>query len=86
MCDLERTTTVLQEIMKEVCHFLRMTMETELDFQERTLPTLDVQLWVSEGNVVQYNFFEKPMASNQCIHKDTALAEDTKMATLNGEV
>ena len=45
--------------MSGVMSFLRMTMETELDFKDRRLPTLDVKLWVTEDNKVMYTYFEK---------------------------
>ena len=47
---------------------------------------MDVKLWVRADNKVMYTFFEKSMASNQMIHKQSALPENTKMASLNGEV
>ena len=36
--------------------------------------------------MVLYTFYEKPMSTNQVLHKDTALAEDTKISSLTAEV
>ena len=33
-----------------------------------------------------YTFFEKPTVSNQMLHRQTALSENTKMATINSEI
>ena len=66
--------------------FLQFTVETELDFQDRRLPTLDFKLWVGPDNITNYTFFEKPTSTNQLLHKDTALPENTKMSSLNQEV
>ena len=50
------------------------------------LPTLDCNIWIDEHNHVMYIFFEKKMTANQVLHKDTALAEDTKISSLTAEV
>jgi hypothetical protein len=73
-------------MMLGVMSFLKMTMENALDFKSRRLPTLDTELWVGLGNKVLYSYFEKPMASNQVLQKDTAMPEDQKMSSLNTEV
>jgi hypothetical protein len=83
---LERTRDILQQSMKNVYEFLRMTMETGLDFSDGKLPTLDVKVWINEKNQVLYSFFEKPMVCNQVLQKSTALAEDTKVSSLVQEV
>ena len=56
-----------------VFDFLSFTVESELDFQDRRLPTLDFKLWVGDDNLVRFTFFEKPTATNQMIHKESAL-------------
>ena len=86
LCDLGRTTKLLEAMMRDVMNFLKMTMETALDFEDRMLPTLDTKLWIREDNKVMYLFFEKKMASNQALQKDTAMPENQKMSSLNGEV
>ena len=83
---LARTTTILEDTMRGVYHFLRMTMENEEDFSDNRLPTLDLNIWVKEDNMVVFVFFEKTMCTNQVLHKDTALAEDTKISSLTAEV
>ena len=73
--------------MNAIFSFLRFTVESELDFEDRRLPTLDFKLWVrQEDGLIMHTFYEKPTSSNQTIQKDTALPENTKMATLNSEV
>ena len=84
---LERTCEILRQSMNAIFDFLRFTVESELDFQDRRLPTLDFKLWVrQEDGLIMHTFYEKPTSSNQTIQKDTALPENTKMATLNSEV
>ena len=54
--DLERTISILKGTMTEVSSFgyLRMTMESALDFADQRLPTLDTSIWVDEQNRVLY--------------------------------
>ena len=33
------------------------------------LPTLDLNIWVDENNVVMYIFYQKPMANSMMIQK-----------------
>ena len=53
MTSLEKTTTILEEVMNGICGWLVLTMENELMFNG-TLPTLDLQLWVNKDNKVVY--------------------------------
>ena len=85
MTPLQKTTEVLEGMMNSICSWLKLTMETEDDFGGR-LPTLDLSIWVGADNKVLFNFFEKPMASNVTIQKDSAMPENSKMATLNQEL
>ena len=78
------TSEILRKSMNAIFDFLRFTVESEMDFKDRRLPTLDFKLWVrQEDGLVMHTFYEKPTSSNQ---KDTALPENAKMATLNSEV
>ena len=83
---LERTCELIRQSLNLIYPFLNFTIESEEDFPDRRLPTLDFKLWVREDNVVLFTFFEKPTSSNQMLHRNTALSENTKMATLNAEV
>ena len=84
--DLERTSELVRQSLNKIYPFLNFTIESAEDFEDRRLPTLDFKLWVSAGNIVLYTFFEKPTSSNQMLHRNTALSENTKMATMNAEI
>ena len=60
-------------------------METAEDFDSQTLPTLDFQCWVERGRIL-YKFFSKPMAKQTLIMKNSALGENSKIASLTQEV
>ena len=49
------------------------------------MPVLDLQLWV-ENDKVLYQFYEKPMVSEQVICRWSALSWNTKKVSLAGEV
>ena len=83
---MARTCEIVRQSLNLIYPFLNFTIESEEDFEDRRLPTLDFKPWVREDNLVLYTFFEKPTSSNQMLHRHTALSENTKMATLNAEV
>ena len=82
---LEKTSEILKEIMNGICGWLVLTMETELMFGG-TLPTLDLQLWVSDENKVLYKYYEKPTTPITVLHARSAIPEATRRATLNQEM
>ena len=56
--DLERTCEILKESMNMIFEFLEFTIESEIDFEDSRLPTLDLKLWISPDNLVLYTLFE----------------------------
>ena len=85
---LRKTRLVLEDTMRGVQNYLKMTMETEDDFPDGGLPvpTLDINLWVREDHMIMYTFYEKPMSTNQVLHKDSAMPENTKIASLTQDL
>ena len=71
--------------MNSIFKELKFTTETCEDFKNWRLPTLDMEIWV-ENRKLMYNFWEKPMVRNQTIHKESALPENSKIASLTQEV
>ena len=86
MTGLQKTVEVVCDMMNDVSGFLKMTMETCTDFDDETLPTLDMRLWIGNDNRTMYSFFEKPMSSNQVIQRKSAMPENMRMSTLNQEM
>ena len=86
MTGLEKTIQVLKMMMNSICDFLNLTMESAVDFGG-CLPSLDLTLWVrEEDNHTLYAFYEKPMASNMMIQRQSAMPENMRMSTLNQEM
>ena len=74
---LRKSRHVLEGVMNNIHKFLKMTMETGDDFEDGKLPTLDINLWVGEDGLVLHTFYEKPMSTNQVLHKQTAMPENS---------
>ena len=68
---MARTARILVDIMNSMMTFLNFTVEVGDDFLDRKLPTLDVKIWVKD-DVIEYEFFEKPMSANTVLHAKTA--------------
>ena len=70
--------------MKDIVKYSNKTLQCE-DFEDGRLPTLDMNIRMEEGRVFN-TFYEKGMSAKTVIHKDPALSENSKMASLNQNV
>ena len=86
LSDIERTKRAVYGAMQGLTACLSFTVETEEDFHDGWLPTLDIKLKVTEENQVAYTFLSKPTASNKCLQADTALNHNCIMRSLSNEV
>ena len=68
MTPLGKTTEILHQVMNNLCDWLVLTMENEEMFGG-VLPTLDLEIWVNEVNMVLYQYYEKSMTPNMVLHK-----------------
>ena len=83
---LERTRRILGGLMGTIEPFLRFTTETEEDFPDSWLPTLDTAIRISEDNRVLFKFWEKPTNSNRTLDRRTAMGENQRVQILTQEV
>ena len=72
--------------MNDVFPFLNFTVELGEDFIDGKLPSLDVAIWIENGNRIMYKFFEKTMATNLMVEANSALSKEVKLSTLSEEV
>ena len=86
ICPTTRTAQILGETMQGVVEGLKFTIETKNDFEDGKLPTLDINLFITEENRIGFNFYEKPTVSNLAILKRSALPENGKIQSLSNEV
>ena len=66
--------------------FLRFTTESEEEFEEEYLPTLDFQTKVLENGRISFKHFYKPMINNLVLEKGTALNQNTIFSSLRQDL
>ena len=71
--------------MQDVFKFLRFTTETEEDFPENWLPTLDLELKVEENKVL-HRYYEKPTTTRLTVQLRSAMEERNKMQILSNDL
>ena len=86
LSDIEITRRVILGTLNGVEEFLSFTIETEEDYPDRWLPTLDTKLRVDGSNQILYDFYEKPTSSNMTVQRRTAMGEDSKMQVLSNDL
>ena len=72
--------------MQGLTDCLEFTVETEEDFSDLWLPTLDLKLHVDDTNQIRYSFYEKPTGSDKCLQSTTALNQNCLMRSMSNEV
>ena len=61
---MERTGQEPAKSLNFMVKFITFTTETEKDFSNGLLATLDFQTKVQESDTIMFKFFSKPMANN----------------------
>ena len=73
--------------LNHVEDFLKFTIESEEDFSDGWLPTLDTCLRVNkETNQIEFNFYEKKEASKKTVQKNTAMEENAKLKIVSNDL
>ena len=83
---IRHTSKQLEKIFNNQIEFLKFEMESQIDFENGSLPTLDTNLYTTTNGKIRYKYYEKPMASNVVLQKQSAMSESMKRATLVEEV
>ena len=78
----EKTIQELKKSFNSVLDSILLTTETEKDFQNSFLPTLDFQTHVRDDNEIEFKYFSKPMASGLVIQRGSALSKQTIFSSL----
>ena len=74
---LERSRQEIAKSLNAVVDLITFTTESEQDFSNNFLATLDFQTRVNEDGSVKYKFYTKPMENNITLQYDTALPQNT---------
>ena len=72
--------------MNSIFPFLSLTVETELDYPDQYIPTLDLKVRMLDNGTLTYTYYEKPMANKFTIMEAAAISVDSQNAILVQEV
>ena len=85
----QRTSKELCNAMNSIYSNIKFTIETEEDFPNKRLPTLDFAIWMENedgGKFLRYSFYEKPMKTPYSIMKSSAMSEKSKIQILSQDL
>ena len=84
------TAKVMASIMSSIDPDIQLTWDAPGNNPDGRMPVLDLKLWLESDengvNRVRFCFYEKPMASQYVIKRESALPWQVKKMTLAGEV
>ena len=72
--------------MNSVNPDLKFTTETQEDFPNERLPTLDFEMWINQDNKVTHSYFQKEMKTSMVIMERSAMAKHQKFQILRNEL
>ena len=77
--------------MNSIYPFLKFTVETEEDFKNGQLPTLDCELWMElaqgqERQKLNFSFFQKSMKTPFVVMKESAMGQSQKISILSNDL
>jgi len=81
-----RTIEEIHKSINSVWDFLEFTTESQIDFQDGTLPTLDFKTCIKRNGYVAYEFFSKPMSRNNVLTYGTALSRTCIFSSLRQDL
>ena len=79
--DAQKTEEILKQITNSTCQDLRFTSESQDDFEDKKLPTLDFslkRLKDKDMTKISFEFYKKPMASKFGKCQNSALSTQIK--------
>ena len=79
------TEREVRKAMNSINKDLTFTTETEMDFENKRLPTLSFQMW-SEKSGLRYSYFEKEMRSQILTMSRSSQSEKSKISILVNEL
>ena len=81
-----RTIEEIHKSINSVWDFLEFTTESQSDFQDAALPTLDFKTCIKRNGYVAYEFFSKPMSRNNVLTYGTALSRTCIFSSLRQDL
>ena len=85
-CPMKHTLEPLGASLNCIWDFTQFTTESERDFSNGFLATLDCQTKVLDSGVISYKYYSKPMASNLVLQMGTALSRSCVFSSLRQDL
>ena len=80
------TKDEVAKMMGSVFSGLKFTTESQHEFTNLRMPTLDTEMWMTESGEIRYAFYRKEIGSDYCVMNDSAAPHQQKRAILAQEV
>ena len=84
--DLKRMGRACQVAMNSINPDLQFTIESEEDFANGRIQTLDFEMKVAENGNIDHSFFEKPMQTTLVTMARSAMGSQQKHAILSNDL
>ena len=82
----QRMARVCREAMDSINPDLKFTTESQEDYPEERLPTLDFSIWLTEDNVLKHTYFQKNMKTPYVIMERSGNSYHQKFQILSNEL
>ena len=86
LSDLKRMGNVCKEVMNTINPDMKFTIESEEDFQNKRLQTLDFETWTNSDGTISHSFFEKSMQTPLVTMERSAMGAQQKHAILANDL
>ena len=83
--DNQRMARVLNPCMNSINKDLKFTVETQEDFENERLPTLDFEMWL-QGDKIHHSYFQKDMRTPLVIMERSGMATQQKFKILANDL
>ena len=81
----QRMARICKEAMDSVNPDLVFTTESQEEFQNERLPTLDFEIWISEG-IIRHSYYQKNMKTPFVLMERSAMGNQQKYQILSNEL
>ena len=82
----QRTARVCKVAMDSVNPDLHFTTECQEDYEKERLPTLDFEMWLEKGRVVNHSYFQKNQKNPLVIMAKSAMSQQQKLQILANDL
>ena len=82
----QRMARVMVPAMNSVNKDLKFTAESQEDYKDERLPTLDFSLWIDSKNKIKHTYYQKPMKTPFVIMERSAMSQHQKFQILSNEL